>query len=86
MRSTKISTVKWTGVFGTCMALGVIMISVAGCVLEPYPEPYASPPAVAPSPAYYGYSYYPEYPPYYYGGPSVGVYYGYDHGGYRHWR
>jgi len=79
-----------------CAALGAVLVSVAGCVLEPYPEPYAGPPPgavpVAPAP-YYGAGpyYYPEYPPYGYGygygyGPSVGVVVGGGGGGYHHWR
>jgi hypothetical protein len=68
--------------------LGAVSFSLAACVLEPAPPPVAvaPPPAVAVAPGpyygaapapYYGatpccYAY-PEYPPYYYGAPAVGV-------------
>jgi hypothetical protein len=60
-----------------CAALGVALVSLAGCVVEPYPEApmAAAPPPPGPAP-YYGCCYsYPQYPPYYYGG------YGYGYGG-----
>jgi hypothetical protein len=74
-------------------ALGVVMVFMAGCVVEPAPPPVA----VAPGPAvvaspYYGAPYYgccyaySEYPPYYgYGyGPAVGVgFYGGGRGGWH---
>jgi hypothetical protein len=68
-------------------ALAVLAMSLAGCVVEPFPPPPGAPEAAV----YPGPYAYPEYPPYYYGGygyygPSVGVFYGGYRGGYRGWR
>ena len=75
-------------------ALGVALVSMAGCVIEPEPPPgpVAAYPAPGPAPYYGCCAYYNDYPPYYYGGPALGVgvgYYGGGYGrgwGYHHWR
>jgi hypothetical protein len=61
-----------------CAALGAVLLTSAGCIMEPAPPPAAV--GYAPAPYYAeGPYYYPEYPPYpYYAyGPAVGVGVGY---------
>ena len=82
-------TVKNGSGRGRYLGAALLLVSLAGCVYVPEPPPAGPAPG-----AYYaapGCCYaYPEYPPYYYGWPTVGFMYG---GGFRggggyhgHWR
>jgi hypothetical protein len=83
---------NWTAHSVKILSLALVVMTMAGCVYEPYPGPPPPPPVVAAPPpvAYYGqpccYAY-GQYPPYYYSsGPNVELAFGHGGGYYHRWR